>query len=241
MMRNTFSFDGINSADFGVYISGDAVFDSPVASYEMIQIPGRSGDLAVYHGRSENIEVTYPAFIFDDFKANIRGLRSALMSRIGYMRLTDTYHPDEYRLGVYQGGLEVSPAVYNTTGEFDITFNCKPQRFLTSGESRTTYTQSGTITNPTLFDAKPLIRVKGQGTLGIGNQSIVVGGIYSGSIYIDTDIMDAWTLSGTQKTPYNHYISYSGDKPPVLPPGDSGISLGTGITEVSITPRWYIL
>lgn len=241
MIRNSFNYDTINSADYGVYISGDAVFDAPVAGYEMIPIPGRSGDLAIYSGRYENIEVTYPAFIYKDFKTNIRTLRSALMSRHGYQRISDTYHPDEFRLGVYQGGLEVSPAMYNTTGEFDITFNCKPQRFLTSGETAITFSRSGgTITNPTEFDAKPMITSFGPGTIGIGDQSIVVGGSYSGRIYIDTDIMDAWTLSGTTKVPYNHNITYSGNKPPVLPPGESGITV-SGTSEVKITPRWYTL
>lgn len=239
MIRNSFTYDTINSADYGVYISGDAVFDAPVAAYEMIQIPGRSGDLAVFQGRYENIEVTYPAFIFNDFKDNIRNLRSALMSRVGYQRISDSYHPDEFRLGVYQGGLEVDPKANVTIGDFDIVFNCKPQRFLTSGESAVTFTQNGTITNPTEFDAKPLITSFGPGTIGIGDQTIVVGGSYSGRIYIDTDVMDAWTLSGTTKVPYNHNITYSGNKPPVLPPGESGITLTS--TEVRITPRWYTL
>lgn len=240
MIRNSFTYDTINSSDYGVYISGDAVFDAPVAAYEMISIPGRSGDLAIYSGRYENIEVSYPAFIYKDFKENIRDLRSALMSRHGYQRISDTYHPDEFRLGVYQGGLEVTPAAYLTEGDFEVVFNCKPQRFLTSGESEVIFTQNGTITNPTEFDAKPLITSFGPGTIGIGNQTIVVGGSYSGRIYIDTDIMDAWTLSGTTKVPYNHNIIYSGNNPPVLPPGESGISV-SGMSEVRITPRWYTL
>lgn len=240
MIRNSFTYDTINSSDYGVYISGDAVFDAPVAAYEMISIPGRSGYLAIYSGRYENIEVSYPAFIFSDFKENIRDLRSALMSRHGYQRISDTYHPDEFRLGVYQGGLEVTPAAYLTEGDFEVVFNCKPQRFLTSGETEQIFTSSGNITNPTEFDAKPLITSFGPGTIGIGNQTIVVGGSYSGRIYIDTDIMDAWTLSGTTKVPYNHNITYSGNKPPVLPPGESGITV-SGMSEVRITPRWYTL
>lgn len=241
MIRNSFTYNTINSADYGVYISGDAVFDAPVAAYEMISIPGRSGDLAIYSGRYENIEVSYPAFIYKDFKENIRDLRSALMSRHGYQRISDTYHPDEFRLGVYQGGLEVTPAAYLTEGDFEVVFNCKPQRFLTSGESEVTFTQNGTITNPTEFDAKPLFIVEGHGTLGVGNESIIISGSPTRPVYIDTDIMDAWTVSGTAKVPYNSFISYSNNTPPVLPPGRTGIAPGSGITKVTVVPRWYIL
>lgn len=239
MMRNTFTFDNVNSADYGVFISGDAVFNAPVKQYEMISIPGRSGDLSVYQNRFENVELTYPAGIVEDFDANIEGLRNQLLSRTGYQRLTDTYHPDEYRLAVYEGGLDVDPVHYLRAGEFDITFNCKPQRFLVSGDTPRAFTGAGTITNPTLFPAKPLLVVTGKGTLGIGNDSIIISGTTTRPVYIDCDIMEAWTVSGASKVPYNSYVQYSNHKPPTLAPGESGVSLGSGISQVSITPRWY--
>lgn len=241
MIRNTFTFDTVNSEDYGVFISGDAVFDAPAKEYEMIPIPGRNGDLAVFGNRFENIEVNYPAFIFEEFKANIQGLRNELLSRTGYQRIADTYHPDEFRLGVYQGGLEVDPVQIVTAGEFDITFNCKPQRFLVEGETEQVFTASGTITNPTLFEAKPLLVVTGSGTLGIGSESITITQAAGRPVYIDTDIMDAWTVSGSAKVPYNNYIQYTNNKPPTLSPGQNGVSLGSGITQVAITPRWYRL
>lgn len=241
MIRHTFTFDTVHSEDYGVYISGDAVFDAPVKEYEMISIPGRNGDLAVYGNRFENIEINYPAFIFDNFEANIQDLRNELLSRTGYQRIADTYHPDEFRLGVYQGGLEVDPVQIVTAGEFGITFNCKPQRFLTAGETEQVFTEDGEITNPTLFESRPLLIIEGHGTVGIGNNSIVIGGTPTRPVYIDCDIMDAWTVSGTAKVPYNSYIQYSSYTPPGLKPGASGITVGTGITRLRITPRWFRL
>lgn len=241
MMWNSFTYDNVDSADYGVFISGDAVFNAPVKSYEMIPIPGRNGDLAVYGKRYENIELTYPAGIVRDFKNNIQGLRNQLLSRVGYQHIADTYHPDEFRLGIYKGGLEVDPVDVNSAGQFDIVFDCKPQRFLVSGETAQTFTADGSITNPTLFEARPLIVVEGQGTLGIGNENIIIGGTSSRPIYIDCDIMDAWTVSGTAKVPYNNYIQYSSNTPPGLAPGSTGISVGTGITSISIIPRWFRL
>lgn len=239
MTRNSFKYDTVESKDYGIFISGDAVFDVPVKSYEMIQIPGRSGDLSISNRRFENIDLTYPAFIFEDFKENIQDFKNQLLSREGYQRIEDTYHPDEYRLGVYQGGLDVDPVQVLRAGKFDITFNCKPQRFLKSGEGAVTFAADGSITNPTLFDSKPLIMVNGLGTLGIGDTIITIGGSASVPVYIDCDIMEAYYLSGSAKIPYNSFVTYSTNSFPVLKPGANGIDLGTGIASVAITPRWW--
>ena len=136
---NSLTFDGENSLDYGVYITGEAVYNAPERAVEMISIPGRNGAIALDQGRFENIEVTYPAGTFGDdqpeFASKIRAFRNALASRFNYIKLTDSYHPDEYRLGLYKSGLTTTPVQRSKAGEFPIVFNCKPQRFLTSGET----------------------------------------------------------------------------------------------------------
>lgn len=142
-------FDGVDSRDYGIYITGEAVFNSPERDVEMIEIPGRNGAYALDKGRFSNIEVSYPAGIFGDteadFRQGISAFRNALASRKGYKRLEDDYNPDEYRMAVYKSGLEVTPTALKA-GEFAITFDCKPQRFLKSGE--TAVTIGGDVTNP---------------------------------------------------------------------------------------------
>lgn len=169
-------FDGEDSRDYGVYITGEAVFNAPEREVEMITIPARNGAFAMDQGRFENIEVTYPAGIFADTEADfaqaISDFRNALCSKRGYCRLTDDYNPAEYRMAIYKSGLEVSPAQLKA-GEFDITFECKPQRFLTSGETAITVTSGDTITNPTLFESSPMIEVKGKGSLNINGKTML--------------------------------------------------------------------
>ena len=131
-------FDGESSRNYGVYITGEAVYNSPERDVEMIKIPGRNGEFALDNGRFENIEVTYPAGIFanneTDFAAAISDFRNFLASRVGYCRLEDEYNPNEYRMAVYKSGLNVDPAKLEA-GEFSITFDCKPQRWLKDGET----------------------------------------------------------------------------------------------------------
>ena len=94
-------FDGVSSRDFGVYITGEAVFDAPKRDVEMIAIPGRNGEYALDRGRFENIDVKYPAGIFadseEDFARAISDFRNFLCSRSNYCRLEDTYNEDEFR------------------------------------------------------------------------------------------------------------------------------------------------
>lgn len=171
------TFDGESSKDYGIYITGSAVFNAPARDVEMITIPGRNGTFALDHGRFENIEVTYPAGLFGDTEADfaqgISDFRNFLASRQGYVELSDEYNPGEYRLAVYKNGLDVTPEQLKA-GEFEITFDCKPQRWLTAGQDPVSITSGDEITNPTLFDASPLLLVDGYGTINLGDGGSVV-------------------------------------------------------------------
>ena len=192
-------FDGVSSRTYGVYITGEAVYNAPERDVEMITIPGRNGSFALDNGRFENIEVSYPAGIFADTEADFRqaisDFRNFLCSRNGYVRLQDEYNPDEYRMAVYKSGLEVTPAMLKA-GEFTITFDCKPQRWLTSGETKQTIASSGdTITNPTLFEASPLLEVYGYGAVSFNNYDIEIMSDELGEIKISNSV--SFYSSGT--------------------------------------------
>lgn len=171
------TFNGESSRTYGVYITGQAVYNAPTRDVEMVTIPGRSGAFPLDHGRFENIEVTYPAGTFadneEDFAAAISDFRNALCAAKGYCRLEDEYNPNEYRLAIYKSGLEVEPTALKA-GEFDITFECKPQRYLKSGETAVTIGASTALTNPTRFEASPEIRVKGYGTVAFNGYQVEI-------------------------------------------------------------------
>ena len=176
-----FTFDGVNSLDYNIGITGSAVYNAPTRDVEMISIPGRDGEYALDHGRFNNIEITYPSGMGDNDQTNfaqrVSDLRNQLASRVGYKRLEDEYNPDEYRMAIYKSGLEVSPVQYSRAGQFDIIFDCKPQRFLKSGETATSKARNSTITNPTLFDSHPLLQFNSNGsdgTISLGSQTITV-------------------------------------------------------------------
>lgn len=188
MAVNSITFGNINSADYGIYISGEGVFDAPKRAVEMISIPGRNGALALDQGYYENITVTYPAFNYepdmDDFRDRLSAFRNALASQIGYQRLSDTFHPNEYRMAVFDEGLDINPIKYNTASQFDIKFDCKPQRFLTSGETETTVSDGDALTNPTEYESSPLLKVEGYGNISFNNHNINIENIALGNVLL---------------------------------------------------------
>lgn len=202
------TFDGYSSRNYGIYITGEAVYNAPERDVEMVTIPGRNGAFALDHERFENIEVTYPAGIFadneEDFADGISSFRNMLCSRQGYCVLQDEYHPDEYRLAVYKSGLEVTPTQLKA-GEFDITFECKPQRFLTSGDTAVAVANNGTITNPTLFESNPLLEVKGKGTITMAGHEIKVNDVPLGMVTLQPAKQNIYDLS------YDNNLVQNGD------------------------------
>lgn len=240
-----FSFGGVNSLTYGIYITGQAVYNAPERAVEMVSIPGRNGALAIDQGRFENIEVTYNCGCFANtqsaFAAKVRDFRNALASMRGYQRITDDYNSDEYRLAIFRADISIDPVANSSAGEFEIVFDAKPQRFLAAGETSVSVSSGDTLANPTLFSSKPLLKVTGYGELTIGDVTVEVAQPETaGDIYIDCDIMESYQLLTSTPSAVNSLITLSGNEYPVLEPGNNTITY-TGITALSITPRWWRL
>ena len=231
-----FTFDSVSSIDFGVFINGNKTFNSPERSLTTQVIPGRNGELIVDDSRFGNIEHSYAAFIFKDFRSNVAGLVNYLSSKIGYHRLEDSYHPDEFYQAMFVSGLEVDANAEMDVGVFTLTFNRKPQRFLKAGERVFTFSANSHIFNPTKQVSAPLIRVYGTGTIGVGSETIKVN-TNPGYVDLDCDLEDAFMGA----TNCNSMIELTSGDFPQLKPGNNGITIGNGISRIEITPRWWRL
>ena len=185
-MVNYIIFGGVKSSDYGIYISGEGVFDAPKRAVEAVHVPGRNGDIIIDQGRYENVTVKYPAFLYKSDYATfidaIDAFRNAVASKMGYTRLMDTFHPQEYRMATFVDGMDVSPVKYNSGAEFTLEFNCKPQRWLTSGEADIDVPAATSIYNPTLYDSNPLIKIGGYGVISIEDQQIEIENALMGDI-----------------------------------------------------------
>ena len=173
-----FTFGDISSKAYGVYITQEAAYDAPERDTEVVEIAGRNGAYILDRGRFKNIIVSYKCGIALDseqtFENAIRAFRNALSAKAGkYVRLEDEYNPNEFRQAAFLGGIDVNMAD-RRAGEFTVSFDAKPQRWLKSGETAVSVESGDTITNQTLFESRPLISciVSDDGYINIGNQPI---------------------------------------------------------------------
>lgn len=229
-----FTFGTMDSRNYNTLVFESKTFGTPTRNITAVEVPGRNGSLLIDNGNYLNIDHAFDCIIPSEFKTNMANLRSALLSQAAYARLEDSEHPDEFYLAVFKDAIEDVAVTQNIDmGRFQIIFNRKPQRFLKSGETITDLQSNGSITNPTMFRAKPLLRVYGTGSFSVGSSTMVIS---SASTYtdIDCDLMEAY--KGT--TSCNANISGNF---PTLAPGTNGVTLGSGITRIMITPRWWRL
>lgn len=201
-------YGGIDSADYGIYITGDAVYNTPERAVELVSVPGRNGAVAIDQGHWENIDVEYSAGVFGDdqtdFATAISDFRNAICSQLGYQRLTDSYNPNEYRMALYTEGLEIDPVRRDNgfAGEFTIKFNAKPQRWLTSGEDAVSVTSGDELVNPTQYASSPLLAVGGYGDINFNGYTITLINEVMGHVEL---------LSGQQYFQQTKEIEFSED------------------------------
>ena len=219
-MRNYLIFGGVNSANYGIYITGSGVYDAPERVVERVAVPGRNGALVIDQDRYENISVEYPAFAFGksrkEFQDKIDAFRNAIASQIGYKRLEDSYHPEEYRMATYAEGLKVDVGPYGGSGRFTLKFNCKPQRFLRNGEHSVAKANGEKIINPTEHSSEPLLVVNGYGDIGIGDYNIRIDDVLIGQINVsdritvqNQNLVRSWDINEAQYNQGDH-VTISG-------------------------------
>lgn len=225
-----------NLADFGVYVSSINTYNAPERDIEIVELEGRNGSLTIDRHRYKNIEVSYPCIMLSDaFRMNVEGLRNYLYSLIGYVRIEDDFNPQEYRLGRIKNKFEIEPKVYDNAAVFKITFDCKPQRFLKSGERALSVANNGIVRNPSRYPSKPLVRVYGTGTIGMNGQSITVNSA-NGYTDIDCEMMNCYNGS----TNCNGNVTMTTGNFFELKEGNNTI-VYSGFSAVEITPRWWKL
>lgn len=239
-------FNGKSSTDFGIicqYYPDDA---TPSLKCSTVSVAGRNGDLHFSEHSYSNVQRRYSVYLSAEtikFARAMRMFTAWLNSVDGYAKLQDDYDPEVFRMARYLGGTDVEDA-YNKFGMAEVEFDCKPQKFLCSGED--IVVDPSTIENPTYNEARPLIEL----TLDLeeltddttinfnGNLFTISEDLAETSqnhIYIDSEIYDMY--SSTRNL--NGFCS--GDFP-VLVQGENTISYDDDvITEMKLKPRWWVL
>lgn len=233
-------FGGINSGHFGIYLTDIRIADTPKRDVSFLSVPGRNGDLIVDNKRWHNVDITYSLAIATGFADAFDAFKKALLSQSGYQRLTDSIYPDVFRMAIVQEPIQPETMRFNRTGTFDVTFHCKPQRYLKSGEFSTTITEHTKLYGNG-FMAKPLITVygSGAGTLTIGGTTVEIKDM-ADQLTLDCDLQTAYRQVG-DGAPENMNGSIYAPNFPELGKGENPISWTGGVTKIEIIPRWWTI
>ena len=235
-------YNGKSSKEIGLEVETYPEYQSPQRRYDKVEVPGRNGDLIIDSGGWENAVRSYSVSIGSyerSYYEMMTKVSEWLHSSTSYVRLEDSYEPEYYRLAVFLSEFNISN-LYNQGGKADISFDCKPQRFLKIGDDVIEFTSSQTpikLQNPTAFQSLPIIHVygSGSGTLVVGDYTVNISDIGT-EIVIDSEIQDAY-LGLANKNP----VVTLPNGFPKLNVGSTSIGISGGITKVGVIPKWYTI
>jgi phage-related protein len=236
MLNETFYLDGIDARSAGIQLQAPIEFSEAVPVVEAQTIPGRNGDLIWETGSYENRGASASCFCLQkDVEKAISSAGRFLMGKKGYRRLETSDDPDHYWLARVENSPQIAMRL-RTLAPFEVGFDCKPQRFVKTGENPVVFTSNGSLFNQYVQIALPLITMYGQGAGRLTiNDCVVEVKALDGMLCLDSDTQNAYNNNGNQNMNINAPVF------PALGDGEITISFGGGIERVEIIPRWWEL
>lgn len=231
MPNGVIEFGGV--ALSGIIVTAPPALVKPSRKYTKFDIPNRNGSIIVTQDAFNNYDQPYEiATVENAAPEQIGAVFSTLFSGGGYKRLQDDFDATHFRLAAFNGPADVEN-ILNLYGTATLIFDCRPERFLISGETPVTVTNEQVLSNTTAYNAKPLIYVEGTtgGTITIGGKTLTVSSMVD-YLYLDCEAQDCY-----RQPSENRNSLVSGDYPS-LAPGNNTIAF-TGFTKVVITPRYF--
>lgn len=230
-MKTRVFFNGRDLSSFSAYLADSNYLSSPAREVEKFSVPGRSGDLIAETGRFSNFVLTVSLYINKDFQKNADELKNWLNSCTGYCRYEETRYPDDFRMACFTA--EFVPDLFDRKGgSVILTFDCKPQRWLKSGERSVKISESLSFRNKTRFTALPVIEVSGTGSFEIEGKTFTVTE-NTGTITIDSERQEIY--EGTENR--NSCVELYQYEFPELPVGNINVSVD-GVS-LNVRPRWW--
>lgn len=240
--------DGVSAEDVGIMFLSPLELDAPKPRVKAEPIPGRNGDLHIFDGSFENRGATVEGCLYreDLVKEGFGELNAWLFGSFGYRRLVTDDDPEHFMMARIVNGGDVA-AKARKVAPFKLRFDCKPQRFLLSGETAIVISsgEEAEFYSPSAFPAKPLIRIyytvsssASSGNIYINGRTIYVSTLQVAnypSVTYDAEIENTYTVSRSWENVVN------GAEGLELVSGLNTVSFDGSITKIEIIPRWWEL
>ncbi|MCS9991169.1 hypothetical protein EFL79_10245 [Weissella confusa] len=240
--HRTFFWGGHTSDEFGVHIQNSFDFISPEVDVTFIEVPGRSGSVAIPKKRYKSVTKTLPVTIVSE---NGR-IEDAIQNVDEWLK--GTYIGSDYlwsrEPNVFYEAYIASEFTYTRLSQYyataNITFKFEPYRYLISGLTAQNVTNGAVINNPTKTASFPAITLMGNGnatiTINNGDNKQVMQLLnVDGGIYLDSKTMQAIST----KTNDNSMFRLKSLPFLKLLPGDNRITWTIqGTSSMTIRPNW---
>jgi len=235
-----FTYKGISAKDMHLRVLNNMSFSSPTRDINMIQVPGRDGDLVMDNGRFNSVIRSIPCRVEVpngvDVEKAINNINNWLIDD-GCLHEFEWDGDSEYGYLARVSDDVVSHRLLSRLGTTTIDFRLHPIKYLRSSLIARSVVDGESIMNRFAINAKPILRVEGEGniTIDIGGRPLILERIGNGGCIIDSEAQTITDLAGTitlferMRSPF-----------PILKPGNNTITI-TGNAQISIAPRFGVL
>lgn len=218
----------VTSVSLGLRLVAPVAIPAAVRAVDDIEVEGRAGTLTRFTGWEDTeleLEIAVP------IRDGLHRYRQAAHELTGASTIAFTGESGVYRKVKH---CEVSELRRELSGWgfFTACLTCQPFTYLTEGLNPVTLTTSGTITNPGLLDADPIITVTGTGMFSLTvNKTVHQVSSPAGQVTLDSSRLVAHVSGRVQTDALSEAF-------PVFKPGVNRITLGAGISKIEIVPNW---
>ena len=256
-------FNGKASSDYEIVVEHPPVYTIPKRRVESISVPGRNGNILIDEGVYDNVKREYDIAAGDIWDERFTEIAQSISQWLhsangGYAVLEDTYEPEYFRMAMYSEEIDIENILMQA-GRATISFDCKPQRFLKSGNKISKFPaeynslgwKTYDLINTTPYISDPIITIKstsvvnnqlapiGSAKIVINNQVYLLTDVPSGTLIIDSSVQDIYDDVGNNM---NQYVDLTGATDfPRLHPGKNTMWSETLLTEMEVKPRWWVL
>lgn len=237
-----FTLDGVSSKTIGLLIQDRPVIESPTRRVSFQQSFGQSGDTPFDHAAYDNTKMELLLL-----SENHTGSASDAREKVHYffdsgkyMRFIPYFDEGKIYSVMATSFPKFTTKYYLAQHQIvEVVLTVKPYKLLVNAPVKT-MTAAGSLVNPTLRDAAPVIKVYGTGnvTLTINGTPFVIKNIVD-HITIDSSLQVAYKDVSGVITDENSKIYTR--KFPGLKSGTNSISWTGTVSKIEIDPRWRTL
>ena len=241
MTVTSFTFNGLKSTDFNMYINAEYETTSSVPDYQTVEVPGRDGDLIIPNDRYKSFVQELPIIYLGKYKETMRKIdqaRQIMLADSNWHDFLFSFDSDYIYRAAYLSSFPVKKTAISLTQTLQ--FNMMPYKYLISGKEKLNADVGDVIAlhNVGTIIAKPLIKLTGSGDfkIYIAGQTLNLKGV-DGGLIMDSEAQTCTNLAGTRTQFDKMYGGFL-----TIDPGSHTLGFvdNGNSGKLEITPRWAV-